>query len=104
LAKYRRETPMWPTICPMLHPASPPTAGGRHAAAAGGSAATSRSVRCRTLSKKRRYDAISVITSTSSSCENLAIATDEDSAHATPRPCHSLRSEERRVGKECRSE
>src|SRR5258705_7605218 len=52
---------MWPTTWPMLQPASPPEARGRHAAAAGGSAATSRSVRRWSLSKKRRYAAMSVI-------------------------------------------
>jgi hypothetical protein len=55
---------MCPTIWPMLHPASPSTTGGRQAAAAEGNAATSRSVRRRTLSKKRRYDAMSVTMST----------------------------------------
>ena len=38
----------------MLQPVSPPMVGGRHPAAAEGSAATSRSVRRRTLSKNRR--------------------------------------------------
>src|SRR5882724_786476 len=52
---------MCPTIWPMLQPASPPAARGRHAAAAAGRAATSRSVRRCRLSKKRRYDAMSVI-------------------------------------------
>jgi hypothetical protein len=52
---------MWATIWPMLQPVSPSIAGGRHAAAAGGSAATSRSVLRRTLSKNRRYEAMSVI-------------------------------------------
>src|SRR5881396_368134 len=78
---------MWPTICPMLHPASPPTAGGRHAAAAGGSAATSRSVRCRTLSKKRRYDAISVITSSSSSLPLLDLSVEGPTVHPEPLRC-----------------
>src|SRR5215469_14274833 len=52
---------MCQTIWPMLHPASPPTAGGRQDAAAVGRAATSRSVRRRKLSKKRRYASMSVI-------------------------------------------
>src|ERR1700730_6788042 len=52
---------MWATIWPMLQPVAPPVAGGVHPAAAGGSAATSRSVLRRTLSKNRRYEAMFVI-------------------------------------------
>src|SRR2546425_6526165 len=52
---------MWPTIWPMVHPTSPSMAGGVQSTAAGGSAATSRSVRRRRLSKKLKYDPMSVI-------------------------------------------
>jgi len=52
---------MWPTIWPIVQPTSPSMAGGVQSTAAGGSAATSRSVRRRRLSKKPRYDAMSVI-------------------------------------------
>src|SRR5512137_82229 len=63
---------MWATIWPMPQPASPAAAGGRHATAAGGSAATSRSVRRLTLSKNRRYAAMSVIMASSSSLRSAA--------------------------------
>src|SRR5690349_15645770 len=52
---------MWATIWPIPQPVWPPTLGGRHAVACGGSAATSRSVRRLTLSKNRRYEVMSVI-------------------------------------------
>src|ERR1700694_90051 len=52
---------MWPPSWAMGPPHSPSRAGGVQSTAAGGSAATSRSVRRRTLSKKLKYDAMSVI-------------------------------------------